>query len=247
MEYTQDLFIGIDPGAVAGRSRRSFTYAALDSDCRLAALACGELTDILTFTSNLSRAIVAINGPARLNCGLLSRQPNLLGDLAPKPARMRQVEFDLHTHGLRVPPTPATLEECPHWMIACLHLYQQLSQNGFSSFPTTDSPRQIMETQVEALFSSWTGNSRLLLAGTLEGRIQRQLALLQQRLPVADPMDFFEEITRHKLLRGILPVEKLHSHLELNALAAAALAWNAAYHPETLHPTGEPAEGVIYI
>ena len=35
----------------------------------------------------------------------------------------------------------------------------------------------------------------------------------------------FEEITRYKLVQGILPLENLPSSKELDALAAAYLAW----------------------
>ena len=82
---------------------------------------------------------------------------------------------------------------------------------------------------------------------TLEGRLQRQIVLRDQRLPVADAMIFFEEITRYKLLHSILPTEDLHSLSELNALMAAQVAWLAVHAPQRLSPYGDPEEGVIYL
>ena len=40
---------------------------------------------------------------------------------------------------------------------------------------------------------------------SLEGRLQRQIILYEQGLRIKDPMDFFEEITRYKLAKGIWP------------------------------------------
>jgi hypothetical protein len=236
MDFDQELYFGIDPGAVPGRTRRSFTYAALDADRRLVALGRGEP----------ARAVVAINGPACLNRGLQPQLPTLQSNGGGRSTRMRQVESDLRARGLHIPLTPSALEDCPHWMSACLHLHQQLLAGGYAPYPDGAALRQVLETQTEAVFSAWTGSAIALTAGSLEGRLQRQTALYEQRLPVSDPMDFFEEITRHRLLHGILPMDKLHTHLELNALASAAVAWLAAHYPEKLHPSGDPVEGVIY-
>lgn len=51
-------------------------------------------------------------------------------------------------------------------------------------------------------------------------------------------MDFFEEITRWRLLRGLLPLEKIFSADELNALICAHVAWRAAHQPESLRWQG---------
>ena len=42
-------------------------------------------------------------------------------------------------------------------------------------------------------------------------------------------MEFFEEVTRHRLRHGILPLEKLYTPGELDALTAAYLAWLAGW------------------
>ncbi len=247
MDYDRHIFLGIDPGAMAGHYKRTFTYAALDSSHRILTVASGDLADVLAYAGNLTAALAAVNGPASLNRGLQPALPSLLPDGSPKPTRMRQVEHDLRTRGLHVPATPGALEACPRWMTACLHLHQQLRAAGFLPYPADEAPRQVLETQAEALYAAWTGSSAPMPASSLEGRLQRQLALLEQRIPVPDAMNFFEEITRYRLLHGALPFNKLHTQSELNALAAAAAAWLAAHEPEKLHPSGDPAEGVIYI
>ncbi len=82
---------------------------------------------------------------------------------------------------------------------------------------------------------------------TLEGRLQRQLVLHDEKLPVADPMDFFEEVTRFKLLKGILPVKDIYSPAELNALLAAYTANLAVYDPARLNRFGSSDEAEIFV
>jgi hypothetical protein len=82
---------------------------------------------------------------------------------------------------------------------------------------------------------------------TLEGRLQRQLALYEQGLGIRDPMDFYEEITRHKLLKGLLPLEQVYSAEELDAIAAAYTAYTAAHRPEKILKIGDPGEGQIFL
>ena len=43
-------------------------------------------------------------------------------------------------------------------------------------------------------------HKKLLSRRTLEGRIQRALVLYDQGLQINDPMEFFEEITRYRLI-----------------------------------------------
>jgi len=44
-------------------------------------------------------------------------------------------------------------------------------------------------------------------------------------------MEFFEEITRYKLIQGILPLENLYTPKELDALVAAYVAWMTVNRP----------------
>ncbi len=58
-------------------------------------------------------------------------------------------------------------------------------------------------------------------------------------------MDFFLEVTRYKLIQGDLPDQDILPFDELNALAAAQVAWLAAQHPDHLDLIGDPDEGQI--
>jgi len=64
-------------------------------------------------------------------------------------------------------------------------------------------------------------------------------------MPVPDAMDFFLEITHFRLMQGDIPEKNIHSIDELNALAAAHIAWEAAHHPDRIELLGEKSEGQI--
>jgi hypothetical protein len=80
---------------------------------------------------------------------------------------------------------------------------------------------------------------------TLEGRIQRQLALLRERVALRDPMDALEELTAHHILSGRLALEGIRSPDELDALLAAFTAWRAFLYPENVTWLGNEADGWI--
>jgi hypothetical protein len=80
---------------------------------------------------------------------------------------------------------------------------------------------------------------------TLEGRLQRQVALFEHGEGIKDPMEFFEEITRHKLLHGIFPMELVYAAEELDALIAAYLAWCVINSPQDMIFIGDKQEGQI--
>jgi predicted RNase H-like nuclease len=73
--------------------------------------------------------------------------------------------------------------------------------------------------------------------------MQRQILLYEHGLRIKDPMDFFEEITRYKLLKGILPMELLYLPEQLDAMAAAYVAWLAVHKREGVFMLGDAKEG----
>jgi hypothetical protein len=245
MNSKQAVYLGVD---LTG-SRKPFTYAALDLEMRLLALGQGQSDEVLAFAAGQSEALVAINAPSRPNCGLMA-DLEFRGKLSPAPApgrwtNLRLAEYRLHQQGVSITRTPSTAKESPGWMQLGFELYQSLVQMGYSAYPDEGSPRQWLEGHAEASF-------QVLLervpfeSGSVEGRLQRQLMLQGLDLPVADPMEYFEEVTRHKLLHGILPLEKIHSPSELNALMLAYLAWLAVNKPQELVCVGDEQEGQIY-
>ena len=101
----------------------------------------------------------------------------------------------------------------------------KLALSGYKA-TSMDGPYRLLETDAQKCFQALCENE-LFARRTLEGRIQRALILYDEGLQINDPMDFFEEITRHKLIQGILPTENLYSSKELDALVTAYTAWMA--------------------
>lgn len=224
MQPQSTVFIGIEPGS----GRKPCAMMVLDDNQRIQAQGCGSLADTLAYAAGVSNAVVAVNAPARLSQGL--------------PARA--VEKELLALGAWIYQTPASLGACPVALRRGLELHDRLAEMGYQPFPAENSARQKLETPAEAAFWSLLG-LRPFEAQTLEGRLQRQLVLADAGINVPDAMDFFEEITRHRLLRGTLPLENIFLSEELNALVCAHIAWRAVHQPEDLRLMGDPEEGQI--
>ncbi len=245
MDAQNTTFVGVD----VSTGRQPFCYAALDGDLRLLAMGQGDLQDAVAFTAGRSDALVAIGAPSGPSQGLMT-QPEVrqrYKSLPPKGRRseLRVAEHELRLRQVAVPRTPGKPEDCPEWMRQGFELYQLLGQVGYGTYPG-EGERLWLESQAEAVYCALLGLSPFE-ARTLEGRLQRQLVLHDLRLPVTDPLRFFEEITRHKLLHGVLPLKDIFSPGELNALALAYVAWLAVTQPEETLCFGEEPEGVLYL
>lgn len=123
---------------------------------------------------------------------------------------------------------------------------KQIVEAGFKPYLTSNAPRQWVETNPPECFRSLAGQT-LLPRRSLGGQLQRALILYEQGLQIADPMDFFEEITRHHVLAGVMPTELLYSASELDALAAAAVAWMLINKPVQVDLTKDLGKGMIVI
>jgi hypothetical protein len=239
--------IGID----IAPSRRPFSYAALGSDKRLLAMGQCQILEMLAFISGQQQALIALNAPFRPNQGLM-QQDEVRAAFAPRPTGshwtdLRVAEYQLHAAGITVPHTPAREKDCHGWQRHGFTLAQNFSGYGFQQYASTeDAPLQMLETQTDAIFHLLTGHApaedRLL-----EGRLQRQMLLHEHDMPVTDPMDLFEEITRFRLLKGELAINNVLSTGELNALMAAWLAWLAVNEPGKVQKFGTAEEGEIYL
>ena len=246
MFFTDATFIGIDPTA----GERPFVYAALDHELALLVLAEGTIDDVLAFCAGQRRALVAVCSPRRPNQGVMRREM-VRESLNPMPApgrwtNFRMVEFQLRQHNIHIPQTRASEGNCPKWMRMGFALYERLDGLGYQTYPEQDAERQNLEVYPHAFYTTLLGVLPFK-KHTLEGRLQRQLVLFEQRVQVTDPMRIFEEITRHRLMHGILPLDDLYSTGELDALAAAYTAWMAARQPEEVTLLGDPDEGQIVL
>ncbi len=118
------------------------------------------------------------------------------------------------------------------------HLRKKAVQAGYKAYLETSEPKRWLETDAQDCFQA-LGGHKLLPHRALEGRLQRAAILHEQGLQLTDPVDMFEEMTRYKLIQGILPLENLPSPRELDALVAAYLAWMSFNRPARIAVTGE--------
>lgn len=246
MFYSHTTYLGIDPTA----GDRPITYVALDQERSLLAIGHGDMEEVLAFVAGQQSAVIAVCAPRSPNKGLMDRA-EVRDRLSPSPRpgrwrNFRVVEYLLRQHNIYMPQTAYRAEECPRWMQQGFSLYKRLKNLNYRNFPNKDAAHQVLEVYPHASFS-------VLLEilpfskHTLEGRIQRQLVLYRCDLDIPDPMYIFEEITRHRLLQGVLPIEDLYEVEELDAMVAAYTAWLAGNKPDQISFIGDPLEGEVVL
>ncbi len=246
MFFTHTTFLGIDPTA----GQRPIAYTALDNELNLLALGQGAMDDVLAFAAGQQQAVVGICAPKQANLGKMS-DPDVRRKLSPPPnpgrwENFRMADYLIRQHNITMPQTPGNEKDCPNWMRVGFSLFRRMEKLGYLSFPCENAARQYLEVYPHACYTVLLGVTPFSKY-TLEGRLQRQLVLLEQGMHVADPMLFFEEITKYKLLKGILPLEGLYNPGELDALVAAYTAWMAANHPERVTVLGDVDEGQVVL
>lgn len=242
MFLADSVYVGVDPTS----GRKAFTYAALDSRLNLLALADAEMEDLMAFLGGHQNVTVAVNAPSRVNRGLVREQmeKQSLTSHQLRGVDMRMAEHELRERGIAVSGTGGRETMCPAWVQMGFALYERLGKVGFKEYPQDGSSRQWLETHPHACFCVLLEGSPLPKP-TMEGRLQRELILYEAGVQIKDPMDFFEEITRHKLMKGILPLEMLYLPERLDALVAAYTAWLAVEKPQDVTRIGHGEEGFI--
>lgn len=248
MSEKSPVYVGIDLLRSAGRQSRAYVYAALDEARELIALGTGDRDEVLAYLGGQAAAHVAIAAARFPNTGRVNDPKAYPDGQAPPKHRVnaRLSEFLLQQKGLSIESTPDKVKQCPVRSQKGFELFRKLAAFGYSPYPNPESDRLLLETHTEGIFQRWLGGKRPL-PDSLEGCIQRQLILFDQKLPVPDAMDFFLEVTRYKLIQGDLPDQDILPFDELNALAAAQIAWLAAQHPGRLDLIGDPDEGQIVL
>jgi len=243
MNSNDAIYIGIDPTS----GKKDFIYAALDMNLNLVVLAEADMEEILEFIGGSGITVIAVNAPARVNQGLVKKKLTDERSGRRRSVRgtdIRLAEYELRERGISVAGTPSREEYSPAWMQLGFNLYQRLSQIGYNSFATDRTGGLLLETHPFACFCT-LAESIPFPKPTLEGRLQRQLILYDKGLRITDGMKFFEEITRFKLIRGILPQDVLYAPEQLDVLVAAYTAWLAANRPEEITKVGDKDEGQI--
>lgn len=109
---------------------------------------------------------------------------------------------------------------------------ERIVEAGFKHYSTKEGQHIWIESNADECYRVFQQN--LFPRQSLEGRLQRGLILYDEGLQIPDPMDIFEEITRHKLLQGVLPTENIYSSRQLDALIMAYVSWMAGNPSEKL-------------
>jgi hypothetical protein len=246
MLFSPETYIGIDPTA----GTKPIVYAAVDQELQMIALSGGNMDEILAFVGGQRQAVVSLCSPQQPNIGLMN-DDEYRRSLAPSPKphrwkNYRVAEFMLRMRNIHVTPTPGQATACPRWMQVGFNIIKRIVELGYDPYGQSEGEHQYLEVYPQAAYAVLLGQNPFL-KHTLEGRIQRQLVLAECRLILPDPMKFFEEITRHRLLNGILPLELLYSPPELDALVAAYCAWLAKNQPAQVTLIGDKREGQILL
>jgi hypothetical protein len=187
---------------------------------------------------------VAVNAPSHVNRGLVKKKLEEGGSKSKvRKVDIRLAEYELREHGITIAGTPSREEYCPAWMQVGFALYKRLSDIGFRSYDD-DVNRRMMETHPFACFCA-LAEGIPFPKPTLEGRLQRQSILFDKGLRINDSMSFFEEITRFKLIKGILPFDVIHTPEQLDMMVAAYTAWLGVNRPEEVTQIGDKEEGQI--
>lgn len=250
MLFNETIFIGIDPTA----GKRPMAFAALDQDLRLMALDEGELDEITAFVGGQKTAFVAVCSPRQPNKGFMKNE-EIRAQLkpVPKPGRWlgyRVAEYQIRQHNIHIMRTCGEIQKCPGWVQKGFEVYRKLESLGCQDYPSFDPlpsgnvPPQTLEVYPHGIYAVLLGQIPFLKK-SLEGRLQRQLILHNQGLDIPDPMRIFEEITRYRILKGMLTMDGLYKARQLDALAAAYTAWVAATSPRDISLFGHPEEGQI--
>lgn len=241
------IYLGVDPTA----GRRPLNYAILDGKLGILAEGCGQVDDLLRAIEPYPDILCAMDAPLMPNQGLLSDPARRAEAGLPAHkttySQFRVCEYQLKSRGINLYSTPAEVETAPKWMRAGWALYDRLRAMGFETFaPGSRAPRQFFEVHPHASFTVRLGRVPYR-KDTLEGRLQRQLLLLEEGLRITDAMEVLEEVTRHRLLRGSLDLHGLRNHDELDALAAALTAFYAGARPKEVALVGDLQDGQIVV
>jgi hypothetical protein len=226
MLFTQSVFIGVQPSARPA----VFNLAVLDPELNVLALSAGDVKAVVAHATAQSATTVAINAAARSHLVGVKKNPEQPG-LPPQAGAPDGLRAAQHGSPLR--------------LRSAFHLRRSLLQLGFVSYPGGPAAHQVLEADPLVTFNALLG-AVPLARQSMQGRLQRALVLYERGLRIPDPMSFFEEITRHRLLLGQWPVS-LPSADELDALSAAYTAVLAAIQPDRLTWIGDARGGRIAV
>ena len=235
------IFAGVDCSAGA----RRLTVAVLSHRLEVKYIRELSMEDAVEELSGFGAISVAVGGPLRPNPSSASAESLSGGARRGKTVWAREPEAEIRRRGISIRRSPAVDEAAPAAMRAIFQLARELSKRGFTEGATArESPRFLLETRPAACAAVLLGRLPFGRA-TLEGRIQRQLLLIREKVALPDPMDSLEEMTAHHLLSGRLSLRGILKREELDALLTAFTAWRAVCLPETVTWLGRDSDGWV--
>jgi predicted nuclease with RNAse H fold len=246
MLFLDAAYVGVDPAAPG----RPIRYVALDRDLHLVRNDSDGLEEVLSYVAGLESAVVAVAAPQGPNKGLMTQSPvRSRFNLQPNGDTWRDwrvAEYELRRRNIRLYNTPSDRKAAPGWVRTGFEFFKRLRSMGYRAFQADQKPHshQMLEVQAHACYTVLLERIPFL-KGTLEGRMQRQLRLYLDGLDIPNPMAVIEEITRHHLLSGHLPLNGLLEKDELEALAAAYVAYLVGVQPDDVSQVGDAEEGLI--
>lgn len=239
------VYVGIDPTG----GRRPLTYAVLDTGLHVLESGDTDLKGVLKKVSDYPAALCAVDAPSAPGMGLMAdpdyRESMGLQPKSPRYKTYRVSEYELRRRNIGLYRTPQKVRGAPGWMKLGWKLFNSLEKAEYVRHPQT-GPRRVFEVHPHACYTVLLG-VRPFKKDSLEGRVQRQLLLYEEGLDVTDPMHFFEEWTRHRLLTSQISLDDLYDHDRLDALVAAYTAYLLAEEPERTTSVGDPREGTIVV
>ena len=244
--FTEPVYLGINPSSGV----KPFHFAALSESLRMVASYQGDMEGVLAFAAGLQSGAAAVDSPAGLSRASMgrpeTRQRFGLPADSPTWAKWKLGEYELRRRNIRLYRTPTDNKLAPPWMRQGIQLHARLRKLDFIPYAAEADPadRLLLEVNPHASFTALL-KRRPFAKQSLEGRMQRQLVLYMEGVDLANPLESLEEITRHHLLSGQLPLGDLLSHQALDALMSAYTAYLAARHPERTVQLGDPTEGLI--
>lgn len=246
MQTGINYYIGIEFSG----SRKGFTCAILNPGNRIEFMGLVTPLEWQTVVENAKKVVAAVNAPLTMNGGFMAdvdyRKQMKVATQSSRIQDMRVCEYQLFEQGIACGHTPRNVGRYSLSLQRSLKFSAELGMEGFQFWPASNAIRQMLETQADAAYWSLLG-VKPFASASLEGRIQRQLLLQSKGINVPDAMEFFEEVTRHRLLSGKLPEGKVLAPAQLNALVSAYTAWVAANRPGEYSLIGEAEEGVILL
>ena len=242
----RNIYLGVN----VSKSSHPYTFVAMSEALDILAIGDGQLEEVLAYAAGDDTVKIAVNAPSSPNRGLM-RQPVFrqrygldLDNIRWK--NLRTGEFEVFQRGMKGTRTMATVGACPEWKRIGFTLYKYLQEIGYKTYPTSDGSKHWLEVSADVCYHVMLGRAPYP-GDMLEGKIQRQLLLIELGFDIPDTMESFEEITRYRLLRGIFPFGNVYPLARLNAMIAAYMAYIAHSNQNNVVCLGEREEGLITI